>query len=134
METTTHTTVNPWTWQDAFAFSQAVVVPAGERTVLLAGQGPVDADGAVLHAGDMAGQIGVAMDNVETVLAATGMSLADVVRMTLYTTDIDRFFEAYGAYAGRLAEAGVQPPASLIGVARLALPGMDVEIEATASR
>ena len=127
-------TVNPWTWQDQLGYSQGVLVTDPQQTLYAAGQGSMDADGNLVHDGDVAGQAAKAMDNVETVLAAAGMSLADVVRVTLYTTDIDRFFAAYGAYAGRLAQAGVQPPASLIGVARLALPGMDVEIEATASR
>ncbi len=128
-----HTTINPWTWQDALAFSQAVVVPDAERTVLLAGQGPVDADGQVLFPGDMERQIALAMDNVETVLAASGMQLADVVRLNIYTTDVDRLFTAYGTLAARLAAGCCQPAATLIGVHRLALPGMDIELEATAS-
>ena len=128
-----HPTINPWTWQDALAFSQAVVVPGGERTVVLAGQGPVDADGRVLHPGDMDGQITAALDNVETVLAAAGMCLADVVRLNIYTTDVDRLFASYGTLAARLGAASCQAAGTLLGVTRLALPGMEIELEATAS-
>jgi enamine deaminase RidA (YjgF/YER057c/UK114 family) len=80
----------------------------------------------------MAGQLGLALDNVEAVLAAADMSLANVVRMNIYTTDIDAFFQSYGAVAGRLLAAGVQPPGTLLGVARLAFPELLVELEATA--
>ena len=61
-----------------------------------------------------------------------GVSLSDVVRLNIYTTDVDRFFEAYGAAAGRLAEAGCRPASALLGVTRLAYPELLVEIEATA--
>jgi enamine deaminase RidA (YjgF/YER057c/UK114 family) len=60
------------------------------------------------------------------------MSLADVVRMNIYTTDIDAFFESYSAIAERLLAAGIQPPGTLLGVARLAFPSLLVELEATA--
>jgi heme-degrading monooxygenase HmoA len=64
-------------------------------------------------------------------LREAGVSLSDVVRLNIYTTDVDRFFEVYGA-AGRLAEAGCHPASTLLGVTRLAYPEMLVEIEATA--
>ena len=58
--------------------------------------------------------------------------LSDVVRLNIYATDVDRFLEAFGAAAGRLAQAGCQPASTLLGVTRLAFPEMLVEIEATA--
>jgi hypothetical protein len=60
-----HQTVNPWTWQDQFGFAQAVVATAPSRWLFLAGQGPADADGNVVHQGDMAGQLNQALDNLE---------------------------------------------------------------------
>ncbi len=131
---TDRTIVNPWTWQDAFGFSQAVDVQSPSRIVSLAGQGPVDASGQLVHEGDLAAQIATALDNVESVLAAAGLTLADVVRLTVFTTDMDGFFAAYGVFAGRLAAGGCVPASSLIGVSRLAIPGMAVELEATAMR
>jgi enamine deaminase RidA (YjgF/YER057c/UK114 family) len=100
---------------------------------VLAGQGPVDADGELVCEGDVAGQIDAAMDNLETVLRAAGLTLADVVRLTIFTTDLDAFLAAYGTFAGRLAAGGCVPASSLIGVSRLAIPGMAVELEATAA-
>jgi len=97
-----------------------------------AGQASVNADGTPQHEGDMTGQIGLALDNLEAVPAAAGMTLADVVRLNIYTTDVDLLFEHYGALMSRTREAGAAPPGTLIGVARLAYPSLLVELEATA--
>jgi enamine deaminase RidA (YjgF/YER057c/UK114 family) len=126
------TVINPWPWSVDIGYNQAVLVTGSTRTLFLAGQTAMDASGQPQHAGDMAGQLGLALDNVEAVLAAADMSLANVVRMNIYTTDIDAFFQSYGAVAGRLLAAGVQPPGTLLGVARLAFPELLVELEATA--
>lgn len=58
--------------------------------------------------------------------------MSNVVHLNYYTTDVDHFFEAYEAAAGRLAEAGCQPASTLLGVTHLAFPELLVEIEATA--
>ena len=128
------TAVNPWTWSVAMGFNQGEVVdlPGGGRMLFCAGQTSVDGDGNVLHADDMGAQVGQALDNVEAVLAEAGMSLANLVRLNIYTTDVDAFFEHYGTAAGRLAAAEVRPPGTLLGISRLAFPGLMVELEATA--
>ena len=93
----------------------------------------MDADGNLVHDGDVAGQAAQAMDNVETVLAAAGMTLADVVRYDIHATDIDGYFPASGQLAQRL---GSPAPAGgvLVQVDRLAFPEMLVEIRVTAVR
>lgn len=126
--------INPWTWQDRLGFVQANEVVGGERTVFLAGQVSVDDEGRPLHPGDMGAQVTKSMENLETVLHDAGFDLADVVRLNYYTTDVQSFFAAYGAVAGRLAEAGSRPTSTLLGVSALAFPELLVEIEATAVR
>ena len=73
--------VNPWTWQDAYGFSQAVAVDGAKRQLICSGQTSVDADGNPVHAGDLPAQLRQALDNLEAVLTAAGMTLADVVRL-----------------------------------------------------
>ena len=128
------TAVNPWAWSVAMGFNQGEVVdlPGGGRMLFCAGQTSVDADGNVQHEGDMGAQVSLALDNVEAVLAEAGMSLVNLVRLNIYTTDVDAFFQHYGTAAQRLAEAGVAPPGTLLGISRLAFPGLMVELEATA--
>ena len=124
--------VNPWTWQDSFGFSQAIDVRQGGRVLYCAGQTSVDANGAPLHAGDMAAQLTQAFDNLETVLKAAGLTLGHVVRLNYYTRDVPAFLQAAGVYGPRLQAAGVQPAGTLLGVASLFHPDILVEIEATA--
>jgi enamine deaminase RidA (YjgF/YER057c/UK114 family) len=80
----------------------------------------------------MAAQLSLALDNVEAVLAGADMTLANVVRLNIYTTDVDAVLAGYESMAGRLAAVGVAPPATLLGVTRLAFPELLVELEATA--
>jgi enamine deaminase RidA (YjgF/YER057c/UK114 family) len=124
--------VNPWTWSLGFAFNQAELIQGQRRLLVCSGQTATDADGRPQHPGDMAAQLTLALDNVEAVLAAAEMTLADVVRLGVFTTDVDRLLEHYRVVAERLEAAGVRPPSTLLGVARLAAPELLVELEATA--
>jgi enamine deaminase RidA (YjgF/YER057c/UK114 family) len=127
-------TINPWNWQDGFGYVQATEVIAPQRILYCSGQGAVDATGAPVYVGDMPAQITQTMDNLETVLRGGDYRLADVVRLTIYTTDMEQFLSAYDTFAGRLAAGDCRPSCSLVGVTRLAIPTMLVEIEATAAR
>lgn len=124
--------INPWEWQNQFGFSQAIEVSGASRTLYCAGQTSLDAEGRPVHVGDMEKQIGRAMDNLAAVLSAAGFTLGDVVRLNYYTTDVGRFFAAFGAATSRLAAAQCQPSSTLLGVASLAFPELLIEIEATA--
>lgn len=113
-------------------YVQANEVSGAQRTLFLSGQTAVDEEGRPLHPDDMGAQLAQALDNLETVLNEAGAKLSDVVRLNIYTTDVDGFFEAHGSLAGRLAEAQCRPASTLLGVTRLAFPELLVEIEATA--
>ena len=60
--------INPWTWQDAWGYVQANEITSPRRVLICSGQLSTDADGHLLHASDMRGQIGQSLDNLETVL------------------------------------------------------------------
>lgn len=124
--------INPWPWSIGFGYNQAELVTGATRTLHVAGQTAMDADGQPQHAGDMEAQVRLALDNLEAVLTAAGMSFGDVVRLNIYTTDVDALFGCLGVLGERLGAAGVQPPGTLLGVARLAFPELLVELEATA--
>jgi enamine deaminase RidA (YjgF/YER057c/UK114 family) len=126
------TAVNPWTWSLNFGFNQGEIVDGATRVLFCAGQTSVDGDGNPQHAGDMAAQIGLAADNLEAVLKGAGMGLSNVVRLNFYTTDVDAFLANAAVLAGRTGAAGVAPPGTLLGVARLAFPELMIEMEATA--
>ena len=125
--------INPWKWQDNLGYAQSIEVTHGTHTLYCAGQAAMDAEGRPVAA-DMAGQINLSFDNLETVLHQGGYSLKNVVRLNLYTTSIEQFFAAYGEVMGRLGTAGCQPSSTLVEVKALAFPELMIEIEATAVR
>ena len=126
------TAVNPWTWSVELGYNQGEVVSGHTRTLYCAGQTAMSGDGKPQHAGDMAGQLALSLDNLEAVLGEAGMSLANLVRLNVYTTDVDLLFPHYGVLASRLGAAGVAPATTMLGVTRLAIPDLMVELEGTA--
>jgi enamine deaminase RidA (YjgF/YER057c/UK114 family) len=92
----------------------------------------MNGDGKPQHDGDIAAQLALSIDNLEAVLGEAGMSLANLVRLNVYTTDIDQLFAHYGVLAARLGAAGVAPTSTMLEVTRLAIPGQLVELEGTA--
>ena len=124
--------VNPVTWSQEMGFNQGEVVTGEGRTLHISGQTAMDGDGRPQHDGDIAAQLALAVDNVEAVLAAADMTLANLVRLNVYTTDIDALFPHYGVLASRLAAAGVAPTTTMLGVTRLAIPGQLVELDGIA--
>jgi enamine deaminase RidA (YjgF/YER057c/UK114 family) len=126
------TDVNPWEWSKAFGFSQAVQVSGEHRVLFCSGQTAIGPDGGPPATQDMAEQVKLALASLTTVLEAAEMSIADVVKLTVYTTDVDALLADYGTATEVLAPN--LPAMTLIGVARLAFPELKVEIEATAVR
>ncbi|MEU1021410.1 RidA family protein [Streptomyces sp. NPDC005904] len=126
------TAVNPVTWSVEMGFNQGELVSGRTRTLYCSGQTAMDGDGKPQHEGDMAGQLTLSLDNLEAVLGEAGMSLANLVRLNVYTTDVDLLFPHYGLLASRLGIAGVAPATTMLGVTRLAIPGQMVELEGTA--
>ncbi|MEU7524841.1 RidA family protein [Saccharothrix sp. NPDC042600] len=126
------TAVNPWDWSVAMGFNQGEVVTGQTRTLYCSGQTAMNAEGKPEHAGDLAAQLALSLDNLEAVLAEAGMSLANLVRLNVYTTDVDLLFQHYGVLAARLGAARVAPTTTMLGVTRLAVPDLVVELEGTA--
>ena len=97
--------------------------------VLCSGQIPLDPAAGTIVEGDFAAQARRVLDNLSAVLAAAGCSMADVVRTTIYLTDLADFAGLNEIYAGYF-EAPF-PARSTVQVA--ALPrGARVEIDAMA--
>jgi enamine deaminase RidA (YjgF/YER057c/UK114 family) len=124
--------INPWSWSGKLGFDQAQLVEGHRRQLVCSGQDAVDADGNPQHPGDMAAQLGMAMDNLEAVLTGADMSLADVVRLNVYTTDVDELFKHWPTLVTRFGHSGGGFATSVLGVTRLGAPQLLVLLEATA--
>lgn len=126
------TAVNPTTWSVAMGFNQGEIVSGHTRTLYCSGQTAMNDEGKPEHPGDLAAQLALSLDNLEAVLGEAGMSLENLVRLNVYTTDVDLLFRHYGVLASRLGAAGVAPTTTMLGVTRLAIPDLMVELEGTA--
>ncbi len=108
-------------------YSQAIAATAGE-VVWVSGQVPLLPSGQ-LAAEDVPGQTRQCLANIAAILSAAGASMDDVVKTTVFMTDLGGFPEMNAVYGE--AFGNVPPARATIGVA--ALPaGAQVEIEAVA--
>jgi enamine deaminase RidA (YjgF/YER057c/UK114 family) len=130
--TTSRTAINPVSWSQQLGFDQAQLVQGQQRQLFVSGQDAVDADGNPQHEGDMAAQLEMSVANLEAILAAADMTLANVVRLNAYTTDFDELLKNWTTLTGRFENSDGGFATTLLGVSRLPAPGLLVMLEATA--
>ena len=97
--------------------------------LFLSAQGPLDAKSGLMSTGGIEEQTKMVMDNLTAVLAANGMTMANVVSTTVYMKDLNDFAKmnaVYGSYfkdkppaRGTVQVAGL-PRGALIGVSAVA--------------
>ena len=127
------TAVNPWEWSTKLGYNQAEIINGATRQVICAGQTAGDGEGNPQHPDDMRAQISLALDNLEVVLKGAGMDLSNVVKLGIYVTDVDEALKNFDLMGMRFGPHRVSPPMTLLGVTRLAIPGLLFEIEAAAA-
>ncbi|GAB4299975.1 MAG: RidA family protein [Myxococcota bacterium] len=111
-------------------YSQAVKVSAG-ALYFLSGQVPLDPATGKLVEGDISAMTKRALENLKAVLSAEGLDFSNVVKTTIYLTDMSNFTKVNEVYSGYFKE---NPPARAT-VAVSALPlGAPVEIELIAAK
>lgn len=124
--------INPSPWLLEFGINHGVEVAGGQRVLYLSGQTSTASDGTPMHEGDLVAQFKFAWENLVEALKEAGMSPSHVVRLNLYTTDVDGLMGNGEELFGLITNSGCQPTATLLGVARLYHPAIMVELEATA--
>ena len=119
--------INPEGMTQPTAYSHLVKY---DNLMFIAGQVAVDGDGNVVGVGDMAAQFRQVLENLKTVLASEGADFSNVVKINIFTTDVDRLRDSM---AVRSEYFGDHAPAStLVQIDRLARPVFLLEIEAIA--
>jgi reactive intermediate/imine deaminase len=98
--------------------------------IFLSGQAAIDETGAIVGAGDFDAQADQVFGNLARVLEAAGSSLAKVVKVTIYLTDMANFPKILDL-RGRWF-AAPYPADTIVEVRALALPGLMIEIDAIA--
>jgi enamine deaminase RidA (YjgF/YER057c/UK114 family) len=128
-----HTIVAPAGLAPAVGFSHGIV-SSGSRLVWLAGQNDHDESGRIRAPGDLVAQLDGALANLLAVLEAAGGRPTDLVKLTLYVTDVGAYRAARPAlgavWRGRLGRH--YPAMALLGVAAFFDPEALVEVEGVA--
>jgi 2-iminobutanoate/2-iminopropanoate deaminase len=110
-------------------YSHGIAVPADHRMVITAGQLGIALDESV--PADREGQADLCLANIEAILAEDGMTLANVVRLSVYVTAREHM-QGYRQARDRRFP-GAPPTTTLIIVAGLVRPEFLIEIEAIAA-
>ena len=99
---------------------------------MVSGQVPLDAAGALVGEGDALAQTRQVFRNIATALAACGARMSDVVKLTVFLTDLGDL-AAFRTARDEVIDPERPPASSLVQVAGLVHPGFRVEIEALAA-
>ena len=111
-------------------YSHVARVELGGKTLLqLSGQVAIDADGKIV-ANDMTAQADFIMENITAILAAHGGTLADVVNIRTFLTDMGQLPDYGKVRAARFN--GTPPTITTVEVSRLWVPGALLEVEVLA--
>jgi 2-iminobutanoate/2-iminopropanoate deaminase len=108
-------------------YSNSVRVASGPL-LFIAGQIPLDPQGNLVGKGDVAAQCEQVLRNIETIAAASGASMSDVIKVTVYVTDIRALDQIARVRLRFFPKDG--PASVLVEVARLVEPDILIEIEA----
>ncbi|HSB72900.1 MAG TPA: RidA family protein [Candidatus Methylomirabilis sp.] len=126
-------TIQPYCAKEVFdppGYCQAIKVTGAQTVLFLSGQVAYDEKGAPAHRGDFTGQARAVFRAVKAQVEAGGGTLANVVKLTTYLTDIRHRADLVPV---REEFFGKKLPAStLVGVAALAHPDWLIEVEAIA--
>ena len=111
------------------AFSSGVEVPAG-RTIYVSGQVSMDAAGNIVGEGDIGLQTETVLEHVKTVVEEAGGDMQDVVKVTVFITDMGLYDEIHEVRRRYFQEP--YPASSMVEVSALIDPRLLIEIEAVA--
>jgi len=115
---------------DPPTYSQGVKVTNAQTVLFLAGQVAYDDKGGPAHRGDFAAQARAVFQAIKAQVEAGGGTLANVVKLNTYLTDIRHRAELPAVREEFFGKKG--PASTLVGVAALAHPDWLIEVEAIA--
>jgi len=115
---------------DPPTYTQTMKVTGAQTIVFISGQVDYDERGQAGHPGDFAAQARATLSALKAQVEAAGGTLANVVKLTTYLTDIrhrTELAQVREEFFGKKA-----PASTLVGVTALAMPGWQIEVEAIA--
>jgi 2-iminobutanoate/2-iminopropanoate deaminase len=121
--------INPWTWQDARSYVQAVEAKNVESTLYISGQTAIDDNGVSSNA-TMREQLIQTIENLEKVILSANYDLKNIVRLNIYTTSTSELFENFDIFQTWIEKNEIKQSSTVLEVKSL-FETLKVEIEAT---
>ncbi|MEN5434427.1 RidA family protein [Sphingobacterium faecium] len=121
--------INPWTWQDARSYVQAVEVKHVESTLYVSGQTAIDEHG-ISSDENMRTQLQKTLENLEKVIREADFELKNIVRLNIYTTDSAALFENFDLFQEWIDRNQIKQTSTVLEVQQL-FETLKVELEAT---
>ncbi|PHR17256.1 MAG: hypothetical protein COA37_22890 [Hoeflea sp.] len=109
----------------------AVIVSGPRRTLNVSGIGSLDEAGEIANLGDFAAQCSLTLEKIDTLLKTRDAGLTDIAKMLVFVTD-SRNAPDFRDCMAKAYPDGNQPAQTFVNVARLPVPGMLLQIDATA--
>ena len=121
--------INPWKWQAARNYVQAVDVSNVKGTLYVSGQTAIDDNGISSNA-DMRTQLLKTLENLEKVIHDSDYELKNIVRLNIYTTDSASLFENFDMLQNWIQINEIKQSSTVLEVKSL-FETLKVELEAT---
>jgi len=121
--------INPWTWQNERSYNQAVEVTNVTGTLYVSGQTAINDEG-ISSTADMKTQLGLAIENLEKVIAEAGYDCKNIVRLNIYTTSTAELWPHFNILQDWIKKHEMKQALTFLEVASL-FETLTVELEAT---
>jgi len=121
--------INPWSWQDARNYVQAVEVKDVKGTLYVSGQTAISDEGISSNE-DMRSQLIQTIQNLEKVVKEAGYELKNIVRLNIYTTSNAELLENFDVLQNWITKSNIKQTSTVLEVKSL-FETLKVELEAT---
>lgn len=112
-------------------YSHGILVPKEKQLLFITGQVAIDNTGTPLFPNNIEAQTEEVFKKIEAVVAEAGGSMADIVKVTIFLTDITTYSQV-SPIRDRWLQ-GAKPASTLVEISNTVIKGCDVEIEAVAA-
>lgn len=129
----------PNDWGAGFEMNQAERISNYKSLIKFSGQTSLVTDNSsemglgVKYPGDQRKQLEFILGAIDDLLKQAGCSRKNIIHVNFFTTDMDGFLQNYDVYSDWIKEGGVRPTQSALGIDRLVMPEMKLEMEITAA-
>lgn len=122
--------INPWQWQEARNYQQAVEIVSSQKTLYISGQAAIDTNG-ISSTDSMDNQLKSSIKNLEKVLQDAQFPLDSIVKLTVYTVSLDELYPHFYWFQNWIQDHKIKSALTVVEVKGL-FETLKIEIDAIA--